>query len=282
MNMEKRDDLMAREVRIEGGDSRHYVDMKYAYDDMVDLVVKQMSREGEPHGVTYFYDKLSEDEVARMTYVYYWGEKLVNHHNMTTEEHDVNVIEQFLLKEALAYAADTPSSSVLFDDELIVPALKWADDAGACLYDLAKNGLDSEHLKRAHLEVYNYDFTKELYFKHFDALEVGDLDRFEVANAYMDQYDSKTFPDVVVSQALKENCEQVYPFFTQALRDTLNLYVPLMDTKTLENALNLLETNRFEIKDKIEEVYNERQQQKASKVNTQKLNKPERKRGRSM
>lgn len=282
MNMEKRDDLRAREVRIEGGDSRHYVDMKYAYDDMVDLVVKQMSREGEPHGVTYFYDKLSEDEVARMTYVYYWGEKLVNHHNMTTEEHDVNVIEQFLLKEALAYAADTPSSSVLFDDELIVPALKWADDAGACLYDLAKNGLDSEHLKRAHLEVYNYDFTKELYFKHFDALEMGDLDRFEVANAYMDQYDSKTFPDIVVSQALKENCEQVYPFFTQALRDTLNLYVPLMDTNTLLNALNYLETNRFEIKDKIEEVYNERQQQKVSKVNDRKLNKPERKRGRSI
>lgn len=282
MNMEKRDDLRAREVRIEGGDSRHYVDMKYAYDDMVDLVVKQMSREGEPHGVTYFYDKLSEDEVARMTYVYYWGEKLVNHHNMTTEEHDVNVIEQFLLKEALAYAADTPSSSVLFDDELIVPALKWADDAGACLYDLAKNGLDSEHLKQAHLEVYNYDFTKDLYFKHFDALEMGDLDRFEVANAYMDQFDSKTFPDVVVSQALKENCEQVYPFFTQALRDTLNLYVPLMDTETLLNALNYLETNRFEIKDKIEEVYNERQQQKVSKVNDRKLNKPERKRGRSM
>lgn len=282
MNMEKRDDLRAREVRIEGGDSRHYVDMKYAYDDMVDLVVKQMSREGEPHGVTYFYDKLSEDEVARMTYVYYWGEKLVNHHNMTTEEHDVNVIEQFLLKEALAYAADTPSSSVLFDDELIVPALKWADDAGACLYDLAKNGLDSEHLKRAHLEVYNYDFTKELYFKHFDALEMGDLDRFEVANAYMDQYDSKTFPDVVVSQALKESCEQVYPFFTQALRDTLNLYVPLMDTNTLLNALNYLETNRFEIKDKIEAVYNERQQQKVSKESGRKLNIPERKRGRSM
>ena len=282
MNMEKRDDLRAREVRIEGGDSRHYVDMKYAYDDMVDLVVKQMSREGQPHGVTYFYDKLSDDEVARMTYVYYWGEKLVNHHNMTTEEHDVNVIEQFLLKEALAYAADTPSSSVLFDDELIVPALKWADDAGACLYDLAKNGLDSEHLKRAHLEVYNYDFTKELYFKHFDALEMGDLDRFEVANAYMDQYDSKTFPDVVVSQALKESCEQVYPFFTQALRDTLNLYVPLMDTNTLENALNFLETNRFEIKDKIEAVYNERQQQKVSKESRRKLNIPERKRGRSM
>ena len=282
MNMEKRDDLRAREVRIEGGDSRHYVDMKYAYDDMVDLVVKQMSREGEPHGVTYFYDKLSEDEVARMTYVYYWGEKLVNHHNMTTEEHDVNVIEQFLLKEALAYAADTPSSSVLFDDELIVPALKWADDAGACLYDLAKNGLDSEHLKRAHLEVYNYDFTKDLYFKHFDALEMGDLDRFEVANAYMDQFDSKTFPDVVVSQALKESCEQVYPFFTQALRDTLNLYVPLMDTNTLLNALNYLETNRFEIKDKIEEVYNERQQQKVSKESSRKLNIPERKRGRSM
>lgn len=282
MNMEKRDDLRAREVRIEGGDSRHYVDMKYAYDDMVDLVVKQMSREGQPHGVTYFYDKLSDDEVARMTYVYYWGEKLVNHHNMTTEEHDVNVIEQFLLKEALAYAADTPSSSVIFDDELIVPALKWADDAGACLYDLAKNGLDSEHLKRAHLEVYNYDFTKEVYFKHFDALEMGDLDRFEVANAYMDQYDSKTFPDVVVSQALKESCEQVYPFFTQALRDTLNLYVPLMDTNTLENALNFLETNRFEIKDKIEAVYNERQQQKVSKESRRKLNIPERKRGRSM
>lgn len=282
MNMEKRDDLRAREVRIEGGDSRHYVDMKYAYDDMVDLVVKQMSREGEPHGVTYFYDKLSEDEVARMTYVYYWGEKLVNHHNMTTEEHDVNVIEQFLLKEALAYAADTPSSSVLFDDELIVPALKWADDAGACLYDLAKNGLDSEHLKRAHLEVYNYDFTKDLYFKHFDALEMGDLDRFEVANAYMDQFDSKTFPDVVVSQALKESCEQVYPFFTQALRDTLNLYVPLMDTNTLLDALNYLETNRFEIKDKIEAVYNERQQQKVSKESGRKLNIPERKRGRSM
>lgn len=282
MNMEKRDDLRAREVRIEGGDSRHYVDIKYGYDERVDLVYKDMSREGRPHGITYFYDRLSEEEVARETHVYFWGERLRSLHNMTIEERDVNLIEQFLLKEALAYAADTTCASVLFDDELIVPALKWADDAGACLYGLAKNGLDSEHLKRAHLEVYNYDFTKELYFKHFDALEMGDLDRFEVANAYMDQYDSKTFPDVVVSQALKESCEQVYPFFTQALRDTLNLYVPLMDTETLLNALNYLETNRFEIKDKIEEVYNERQQQKVSKVNAQKLNKPERKRGRSM
>lgn len=282
MNMEKRDGSRVIVVRIEGRDSRHYVDMKYAYDDRVDLVVKQMSREGKPHGITYFYAKLSEDEAPRETHVYYFGEKLISRRNMTTEERDVNLIEQFLLKEALVRAADGPLVSVLFDDELIVPALKWADDAGACLYDLAKNGLDSEHLKRAHLEVYNYDFAKELYFKHFDALEMGDLDRFEVANAYMDQYDSKTFPDVVVSQALKESCEQVYPFFTQALRDTLNLYVPLMDTKTLENALNLLETNRFEIKDKIEEVYNEREQQKASKVNDQKLNKPERKRGRSM
>lgn len=283
MNMEKRDDLRAREVRIEGGDSRHYVDMKYAYDDMVDLVVKQMSREGQPHGVTYFYDKLSEDEVARMTYVYYWGEKLVNHHNMTTEEHDVNVIEQFLLKEALAYAADTPSSSVLFDDELIVPALKWADNATDCLYDLAENGLDSEYLKRAHLDVYfEMDFTKDLYFKHFDALEIDDLDRYEVAVAYMEKYDTHTFPDIVVSQALKETCHNVARFFSQALKDTLDLYVPLMDTNTLENALNLLETNRFEIKDKIEEVDDEQQQQKASKVNTQKLNKPERKRGRSM
>ena len=55
-----------------------------------------------------------------------------------------------------------------------------------------------------------------------------------------------------------------------------------MDTKTLENALNFLETNRFEIKDKIEEVYNEREQQKASKVNSRKRNRPERKCGRSM
>lgn len=280
--MEKINDSSVREERIEGGDFRHYVDMKYAYDDWVDIVIKEMSREGKPHGITYFYDKLSEGEVPRETHVYYDGEELISRHNMTTEVRDVNLIEQFLLKEALAFAADTPSSSVLFDDELIVPALKWADDAGACLYDLAKNGLDSEHLKQAHLEVYNYDFTKDLYFKHFDALEMGDLDRFEVANAYMDQFDSKTFPDVVVSQALKENCEQVYPFFTQALRDTLNLYVPLMDTETLLNALNYLETNRFEIKDKIEEVYNERQQQKVSKVNDRKLNKPERKRGRSM
>lgn len=281
MNMEKRDDLRAREVRIEGGDSRHYVDIKYGYDERVDLVYKDMSREGRPHGITYFYDRSSDEEIARETHVYFWGERLRSLHNMTTDERDVNLIEQFLLKEALMYAADT-SSSVLFDDELIVPALKWADNATDCLYDLAENGLDSEHLKRAHLEVYNYDFTKELYFKHFDALEIDDLDRFEVANAYMDQFDTKTFPDVVVSQALKENCEQVYPFFTQALRDTLNLYVPLMDTNTLLNALNYLETNRFEIKDKIEEVYNERQQQKVSKVNDRKLNKPERKRGRSM
>ena len=55
-----------------------------------------------------------------------------------------------------------------------------------------------------------------------------------------------------------------------------------MDTNTFENALNLLETNRFEIKNKIEEVYNERQEQKVSKVNDRKLNKPERKRGHSM
>lgn len=282
MNMEKRDDSRVREVRIGGLDERRTLDLKFVHDEDGRLAVKQMSRLGRPHGITYFYDRLSEEEVARETHVYFNGERLGGIHDVPTEWRDVNLIEQFLLKEALGYAADTACGSVLFDDELIVPALKWADDAGACLYELAKNGLDSEHLKRAHLEVYNYDFTKELYFKHFDALEIDDLDRFEVANAYMDQFDTKTFPDVVVSQALKENCEQVYPFFTQALRDTLNLYVPLMDTNTLLNALNYLETNRFEIKDKIEEVYNERQQQKVSKVNDRKLNKPERKRGRSM
>ena len=282
MNMEKRDDLRAREVRIEGGDSRHYVDIKYGYDERVDLVYKDMSREGRPHGITYFYDRLSDEEIARETHVYFWGERLRSLHNMTTEERDVNLIEQFLLKEALMYAADT-SSSVLFDDELIVPALKWADNATDCLYDLAENGLDSEYLKRAHLDVYfEMDFTKDLYFKHFDALEIDDLDRYEVAAAYMEKYDTHTFPDIVVSQALKETCHNVDRFFSQALKDTLDLYVPLMDNATLENALNFLETNRFEIKDKIEEVYNERQQQKASKVNSRKLSKPERKRGRSM
>lgn len=282
MNMEKRDDSRVREVRIEGPHFRHYVDMKYGYDERVDLVYKQMSREGRPHGITYFYDRSSDEEIARETHVYFWGERLRSLHNMTTEVRDVNLIEQFLLKEALAYAADTPSSSVLFDDELIVPALKWADDAGACLFDLAKNGLDSEHLKRAHLEINNYHFTVNLYLKNYVALEEGELDRYEVASAYMEKYDTHAFPDIIVSQALKESCEQVYPFFTQALRDTLNLYVPLMDTETLLNALNYLETNRFEIKDKIEEVYNQRKQQKVSKVNDRKLNKPERKRGRSM
>lgn len=283
MNMEKRDDSYVREVRIGGLDDRRTLDLEFVHDEDGRLAVKQMSRLGIPHGITYFYDRLSEEEVARETHVYFNGERLGGLHDMPTEWRDVNLIEQFLLKEALGFAADTACASVLFDDELIVPALKWADDAGACLYDLAKNGLDSEHLKRAHLDVYfEMDFTKDLYFKHFDALEIDDLDRYEVAAAYMEKYDTHTFPDIVVSQALKESCEQVYPFFTQALRDTLNLYVPLMDTKTLENALNLLETNRFEIKDKIEEVYNERQQQKASKVNSRKQNSPERKRGRSM
>lgn len=280
--MEKKNDSSAREVRIEWGNSRHYVDMKYVYDEMEDLVVKQMSREGRLHGITYFYDRSSESEIPMESHVYFGGEMLPYLHDMTTDECEVNLIEQFLLKEALMYAADT-SSSVLFDDELIVPALKWADNATDCLYDLAENGLDSEYLKRAHLDVYfEMDFTKDLYFKHFDALEIDDLDRYEVAVAYMEKYDTHTFPDIVVSQALKETCHNVARFFSQALKDTLDLYVPLMDTITLENALNLLETNRFEIKDKIEEVYNERQQQKASKVNTQKLNKPERKRGRSM
>lgn len=280
--MEKRDDSRVKEVRIEGGSDRHYVDMKYGYDERVDLVYKQMSREGRPHGITYFYDRSSDEEIARETHVYFWGERLRSLHNMTTEERDVNLIEQFLLKEALMYAADT-SSSVLFDDDLIVPALKWADNATDCLYDLAENGLDSEYLKRAHLDVYfEMDFTKDLYFKHFDALEIDDLDRYEVAVAYMEKYDTHTFPDIVVSQALKETCHNVDRFFSQALKDTLDLYVPLMDNATLENALNFLETNRFEIKDKIEEVYNERQQQKASKVNSRKLSKPERKRGRSM
>lgn len=283
MNMEKRDDSYVREVRIGGLDERRTLDLKFVYDDDGRLAVKQMSRLGRPHGITYFYDRLSEGEVARETHVYFNGESFIDgSKTMPTEWRDVNLIEHFLLKEALGYAADTACASVLFDDELIVPALKWADDAGACLYDLAKNGLDSEYLNKAHLDVYNYGFTKDLYFKHFDALEIDDLDRYEVAAAYMEKYDTHTFPDIVVSQALKESCEQVYPFFTQALRDTLNLYVPLMDTKTLENALNFLETNRFEIKDKIEEVYNERQQQKASKVNSRKQNSPERKRGRSM
>ena len=280
MNMEKRDDSRVKEVRIEGGSDRHYVDMKYVYAFSDLLGVKQMSRYGKPHGITYYYDYMSEDEVARETHVYFNGERLGGLNGMTTEKRDVNLIEQFLLKEALGLA--DYHSSVLFDDELIVPALKWADDATECLYDLAKNGLDSEHLKQAHLEVYNYDFTKDLYFKHFDALEMGDLDRFEVANAYMDQFDSKTFPDVVVSQALKESCHNLARFFSQALKDTLDLYVPLMDSNTLLDALNYLETNRFEIKDKIEAVYNERQQQKVSKESGRKLNIPERKRGRSM
>lgn len=243
---------------------------------------KDMSREGRPHGITYFYDRSSEEEVARETHVYFWGERLRSLHNMTTEVRDVNLIEQFLLKEALGYAADTACASVLFDDEIIVPALKWADDATDCLYDLSKNGLDSEYLNKAHLDVYNYGFTKDLYFKHFDALEIDDLDRFEVANAYMDQFETKTFPDVVVSQALKETSLNVCRYFSQGLKETLDLYVPLMDTDTLENALQYLETKRFEIKDKIEDAYNERQQQKTSKVNSQKLNKLERKRGRSM
>lgn len=282
MNMEKRDDSRGKEFRIEGGSDRHYVDMEYGYDERVDLVYKYMSREGRPHGITYFYDRSSEEEVARETHVYFFGERLRSLHNMTTEERDVNLIERFLLKEALSYAEDSSAARVLFDDEIIVPALKWADDVGACLYDLAENGLDSECLKQAHLEVYDYNFTKDLYFKHFDALEVGDLDRFEVANAYMDNYDTKTFPDVVVSQALKETCEQIYPFFSKCLKETLDLYVPLMDTKTLEDALNLLETKRFEIKDKMEEVYKDRQQQEVSKANNRKLDKSERKRGRSM
>ncbi len=281
MNMEKRDDLRAREVRIEGGDSRHYVDIKYGYDERVDLVYKDMSREGRQHGITYFYDRSSDEEIARETHVYFWGERLRSLHNMTTAERDVNLIERFLLKDALEFAYGNVSP--LFDDELIVPALKWAGDATECLYDLAKNGLDSEYLKRAHLDVYSeMDFTKDLYFKHFDALEIDDLDRYEVAAAYMEKYDTHTFPDIVVSQALKEGCRMAYPYFSHYLKETLDLYVPLMDTKTLENALNCLETKRFEIKDKIEEVYNERQQQKVSKVNDRKLNKPERKRGRSM
>lgn len=283
MNMEKRDDSYVREVRIGGLDERRTLDLKFVYDDDGRLAVKQMSRLGRPHGITYFYDRLSEAEVARETYVYFNGERLGGLHDMPTEWRDVNLIEQFLLKEALGYAADTACASVLFDDELIVPALKWADDATDCLYDLAENGLDSECLKRAHLDVYlEMDFTKDLYFKHFDALEIDDLDRYEVAAAYMEKYDTHTFPDIVVSQALKETCHNVDRFFSQALKDTLNLYVPLMDTNTLENALNFLETNRFEIKDKIEVVYNERQQQKVSKESSRKLNIPERKRGRSM
>lgn len=283
MNMEKRDDSYVREVRIGGLDERRTLDLKFVYDDDGRLAVKQMSRLGRPHGITYFYDRLSEEEVARETHVYFNGERLGGLHDMPTEWRDVNLIEQFILKEALGYAADTACASVLFDDELIVPALKWADDATDCLYDLAENGLDSECLKRAHLDVYlEMDFTKDLYFKHFDALEIDDLDRYEVAAAYMEKYDTHTFPDIVVSQALKETCHNVARFFSQALKDTLDLYVPLMDTNTLENALNCLETNRFEIKDKIEAVYNERQQQKVSKESSRKLNIPERKRGRSM
>ena len=281
MNMEKRDDSRVKEVRIEGGSDRHYVDMKYVYAFSDLLGVKQMSRYGKPHGITYYYDYMSEDEVARETHVYFNGERLGGLNGMTTEKRDVNLIEQFLLKEALGLA--DYHSSVLFDDELIVPALKWADDATDCLYDLAENGLDSECLKQAHLDVYNnFGFTKDLYVKYFDALEIDDLDRYEVAAAYMEKYDTHTFPDIVVSQALKETCHHVDCFFSQALKDTLDLYVPLIDTNTLENALNFLETKRFEIKDKIEEVYNERQQKKASKVNSRKLSNPERKRGRSM
>lgn len=244
------------------------------------LLHEIMMKDKEPHGV-YITHSLSETgQVRTFKDVYFNGAPIAPRSYSLPEEVYLHKLEDFFLKDATQRLLG--NSPFVEDDSLLLPVLRRAEgNLDEVLNDLSLKGLDSEYILEAGLEPYDYERNIMLYANFHEMFESGDYDMYQVAERFMERYDVATFPDVMVSEALKQETYLMVGAYKEELQETLNAYVPQLKTSDLENGLNLLETHSIEIKDSIENEYNLRVQGKAQQ-NQNKVTTPTRKRGRSL
>ena len=240
------------------------------------LLHEIMMKDKEPHGVYITHSPSEMGQVRTFKDVYFNGVPITPRSYSLPEEVYLHKLEDFFLKDALQRLLG--NSPFIEDDSLLLPILREAEDLDEVLNDLSEKGLDSEYILEVGLEPYDLDRNKMLYLKHFDAFESGEYDMFEVAQRFMEEFSVKCYPDVMISEALRQEACLMVGAYKEALQETLDVYVPQLKTSDLEIGLNQLETRRTEIKDSIENEYNLRVQGKTQQ-NQIKATTPTRKRG---
>lgn len=191
----------------------------------------------ELHGLECIYHKSDDDhnKVVTTDYnIHFLGSHVLDDYKYGTPDLREQFVT-FLIKDALYRANDF--SELLDDDKIFIPLVKDSINVDEALEDLSEAGLNAKSLHDVGIDPFRRDITKALYSRHFEAYESGDFDMYEVASAYMDSYDTKTFADVMVSQAVKETAEYVKGGFQESFDQSLDVYLPLVDTNFKEMLL---------------------------------------------
>lgn len=246
--------------------NRMIVRERYCAKEDGHLVMDVMKRDDEFHGVCFSNFSEGQEREAPTLVVRYQGRNLTPLTSATTEEEVfIHQLEDFFLMDALSNTLDY-SSPFLADDRILLPLLRQADDLAEAINEVAEHGLDEPRLKEYRFIPNQEAVSRDLYQNYFPFFEMREYDLSAVAERYMKDYAYKSFPEVLVSEALKQEMEHLSNGrYAEKLQNSLDLYVPLLSTEVLGMGMNTLETLRIEIADSIEKEYSKRQVLQKSK-----------------